>query len=166
MLHLGDFCMKSASSNFLKKLNGQKVLLRGNHDKGSYAYHISQGWHEVIEGVNLSLKTTDEEERLLCIIQSEIGINRLAQSLVNFLIMDYDNERIMFSHFPVFDDNPFDEKFKPIISVLEELYILTDCSLNIHGHIHSKLVKEPFCKNVCVEHYNFQPLLLNQLLSQ
>jgi calcineurin-like phosphoesterase family protein len=46
--HLGDFAMgpKGEHAGFLKRLNGYKVLIRGNHDQ-SHEKMLAQGWDEV-----------------------------------------------------------------------------------------------------------------------
>jgi calcineurin-like phosphoesterase family protein len=103
VLHLGDFCIQSPPRDILKKLNGKKLLLRGNHDKGTAPFHLAQGWNSVIEGVNFSLKHLEDEQNLLNLIQNDIAANRLANSLLNCLILDYEDKRILFSHFPVFN---------------------------------------------------------------
>lgn len=164
VLHLGDFCVQNPPQDTLKKLNGKKILLRGNHDKGSAAFHLEQGWDNVIEGVNLTLKSLDEEQKTLSLIQNEMAMDRLTHSLVNCLIIDLDGQRIMFSHFPVFDNNPYDKKFDVITETLEEIYLLSECTLNIHGHVHSKTAKEDVCVNACVERIGFQPIRLSKLI--
>lgn len=40
--HLGDFCMSSSSSHisrYAEALNGRKVFIRGNHDRGKLSYY-------------------------------------------------------------------------------------------------------------------------------
>jgi calcineurin-like phosphoesterase family protein len=164
VLHLGDFCMQNPPRDILKKLNGKKILLRGNHDKGSASFHLAQGWNSLIEGINFSLKRSENEQRLLSLIQNDIATNRLAHSLLNCLILDYEDKRILFSHFPVFDDNPYDKKFDAITETLEEIYLLGECTLNIHGHVHSKVAKGDVCINACVEQIDFKPIELDKLI--
>ncbi|HHD72457.1 MAG TPA: hypothetical protein ENL02_00835 [Epsilonproteobacteria bacterium] len=164
VLHLGDFCLKRSPRDYLKKLNGSKMLLPGNHDKGSTAFHLSQGWIEVIDAVRLQLDDPQERNALEQSIVTSIAPNRLAHSLVNCLITDIGGQRIMFSHFPVFDDNPHDAKFEPVRLVLEEIFLMTGCALNVHGHIHSKSAKESFCINASIEKTDFKPVRLKELL--
>jgi len=166
VLHLGDFCMKSPPQNYLAKLNGTKWLLPGNHDKGNAAFHRSRGWSDVIDGVQLQLDDPEARQRLEQGIANTIPANRLSLGLVNCLIAEIGGRRILFSHFPVFDDNPHDAKFEPVRLVLEELFLLSGCSVNLHGHLHSKSAKEAFCINAGVEKTDFQPRRLKELLCQ
>jgi calcineurin-like phosphoesterase family protein len=129
-------------------------------------FHLAQGWNSVIEGVNFSLKRLEDEQNLLNLTQNDIAANRLANSLLNCLVLDYEDERILFSHFPVFDDNPYDKKFDTITETLEEIYLLSECTLNIHGHVHSKTAKEDVCVNACVESIDFKPTKLNELIKE
>lgn len=48
VIHLGDFAMgpKTEHAGFLKRLNGYKIVIRGNHDQ-SEAKMKAQGWNEV-----------------------------------------------------------------------------------------------------------------------
>lgn len=48
IIHLGDFAMgpKVQHPNFFRRLNGYKVLVRGNHDQ-SEAKMLAMGWNEV-----------------------------------------------------------------------------------------------------------------------
>ena len=48
LIHLGDFAMgpKIEHPNFFRRLNGRKVLIRGNHDQ-SHEKMIAMGWDEV-----------------------------------------------------------------------------------------------------------------------
>jgi len=66
------------------------------------------------------------------------------------------NKRVIFSHFPIFDDNPYDKKYSIITTILEYIFKETQCNINIHGHTHSKIAKENFCKSACLELNNFE----------
>ena len=70
----------------------------------------------------------------------------------------------MFTHFPLFNDNPYDEKYKNITDILQYLYKELDCDFNIHGHSHSKGAKEDFCISACVEKIDFKPIKIGELL--
>ena len=47
VLHLGDFAFKGIEE-YSKRLNGNKILLRGNHDLKSSRHYIECGWKDVI----------------------------------------------------------------------------------------------------------------------
>lgn len=37
--------------------------------------------------------------------------------------------------------------------------------LNIHGHIHERIINNPLYRNVCVEHTNYAPIQLDEVLA-
>jgi calcineurin-like phosphoesterase family protein len=155
ILHLGDFAFKDGYLQ-AKKLKGNITLLIGNHDKPAHLdYYRSLGWR-VIDSIEVQLENMSEKEHHeFKSILNQIS-NKKEHKLTAALITEYDSKRILFSHFPVFDDNPYDEKYKATTSVLEELYILFNCEINIHGHTHSAGAKEKFCKSACLELNNFK----------
>lgn len=60
--HLGDFCLsdKTSIKKIASKLNGHKILVRGNHDRVSVSFYESVGFEVLIHA---SIKL--EEEKLL-----------------------------------------------------------------------------------------------------
>lgn len=145
ILCLGDFAFKSIQE-YGKRVNirPDNILLIGNHDLKSKESYIEAGFGEVITGLNVSLfgldfKYREEEEKYL-----------------NCFIKEIDGLKIMFSHFPVFDDNPYDAKFNPITSILERIFLEAECDINIHGHTHAFGSKEDFCINVSIEDTEFK----------
>jgi calcineurin-like phosphoesterase family protein len=85
---------------------------------------------------------------------------------ISCLIKEIDGKRVLFSHYPVFNDNPYDEKYMDITNALEEIFNLTNCDINIHGHTHSYLVSDKRCINVCLEVNDFKPLNLEDTLNE
>lgn len=119
--HLGDFCLsdKNGIKKIASKLNGHKILVRGNHDRGSVSFYESVGF-EVLTHAPIKL----EEEKLLL------------------------------SHVPVPDTR------------IPEGYI------NVHGHIHNKLLNDDYPTNLYDKdkHFNvscdvldFKPISLTRI---
>jgi calcineurin-like phosphoesterase family protein len=157
VLHLGDFAFKDGYK-VAKKLKGKITLIKGNHDRSKHLeYYRNLGWR-IIDSIEVNLESISTEEQS----GYEEILKRVSNSkehkLTAALITEFNGKRILFSHFPVFDDNPYDVKYKATTSVLEELYILFNCELNIHGHTHSAGAKEKFCKSACLELNDFKLL--------
>ena len=89
-------------------------------------------------------------------LKKEFSKDELNDPLLACLVTDINNKRVIFSHFPVFDDNPYDKKYRKITKILEFIFNETKCKVNYHGHTHSKRAKEDFCLNVCLELNEFQ----------
>lgn len=165
ILHLGDFAFKDGYIQ-AKKLKGNITLLIGNHDKPTHLdYYRSLGWRIIdsieVELENISKNELSEFNNILHRIS-----NKNEHKLTAALVTEYEGKRVLFSHFPVFDDNEYDQKYKATTSVLEELYILFDCEVNIHGHTHSAGAKEKFCKSTCLELNNFKIVSLKEFLQR
>ena len=166
ILHLGDLAFNHKDLISLsKKLNGNKILLLGNHDKSSnIKILIDNGW-KIID--RIVLEVNDERvQNIQTMLENKYIFEAKMKKLFCCYVCDIEDTRIMFSHFPLFDDNKYDEKYKPITNVLEEIFIELDCNINIHGHIHSKVAKEDCCINVSVENTQFQPIKIQALLEE
>lgn len=150
---LGDFSFKSAT-NYGNFISGNNILLPGNHDINAIDTYLANGFKNVLTGLN--------------VIEKDIHFKAqdFDSKLLNCLIVNIEGIKIMFSHFPVFDDNPYDKKFKEITNKLEELFLDFDCNLNIHGHTHTLNAKESFCFNVSIEATDFKFLSLREILSK
>lgn len=151
VLHLGDFAFNSAS-NYLPRLNGTIILILGNHDQ-VYS-HSSYNDIHVIDG---------------CYLDYDIPLKfcvREKDKHFSGLIKEINGKRILFSHYPVFNDNEYDRKNENIndrTKEFENIFMLTDCDYNIHGHLHS--IKGTFSKaiNASLENINFQPKRIKEL---
>jgi calcineurin-like phosphoesterase family protein len=163
VLHLGDFAFKDGYK-VAKKLNGTVTLLKGNHDREKhFEYYRSLGWR-IIDSIEVEVASMSNKEKVgLKNLQTKIA-NSKEHKLTAALVMELNGQRVLLSHFPVFDNNPYDEKYKTATDALEELYILFDCKLNIHGHTHSAGAKEKFCKSACLELNDFKLLELDSIL--
>lgn len=150
VLHLGDFAFKD-SYKIAKKLKGKVALIIGNHDKQKHLdFYKELGW-KIIDNIVLDINGSKD-------IYNKLPQDIINNRLLACLIKDVDGQRIMFSHFPVFDNNPYDEKYKEVTTILEELFINLNCDTNIHGHTHSDIAKEKFCQSACLELNDFKML--------
>ena len=160
VLHLGDFAFKDGYK-IAQKLNGDITLLIGNHDKrGHVKFYKKLGW-KIIDKITLDIP---KAHIVVNSLKKEFSKEELSESLLACLVCDLKDKRVMFSHFPVFDDNPYDKKYSKITKVLEYIFKETKCDINFHGHTHSKRAKESFCKSVCLELNDFKICELKSLL--
>ena len=83
---------------------------------------------------------------------------------VSCLIKNINGKRVLFSHYPVFNDNPYDEKFRNITNALEEIFNILNCDINVYGHTHSYIVGDKKCINACLEVNDFKPLKIEEIL--
>ncbi len=156
VLHLGDVAFKRGYE-LAKKLNGRVTLIKGNHDKERHLeFYRELGW-DVIEEPRIELECG---KRVLQKIRRLYGEHPLFCGLVR----EVGGKRVLFSHFPVFDENPYDEKYSQVRNMLEFVFIECGCEINIHGHIHSLKAKEPFCVNACLEYNDFEIKRVEELL--
>jgi len=151
VLHLGDFAFKNGYK-IAQRLNGDITLIRGNHDRDEHIrFYKKLGWG-IIDKITLNIP---KPHIIFNSIKKSFSKEILSNKLLACLVCDIDDKRVMFSHFPVFDDNPYDKKYSNITSVLEYIFEESKCDMNIHGHTHSHGAKEPFCKSACLELNDF-----------
>lgn len=160
ILHLGDLYFKDGWKQLLK-LQGRKKLLVGNNDLKKY--HLLNEFEDWQVCKKISLKF-EGKKPIFQKLKKKWGVNVLKDKLLNAIVLDIGKERVMFSHFPVMNRKKND-RYACTRDVLDELYRLCECSLNIHGHTHSKNTKNPFCINVSGEIVGFQPIKIGEALS-
>jgi len=162
VLHLGDFAFKDGYK-VAKKLNGKVTIIKGNHDKKTHLdFYKSIGWR-VIDNVVIKLDVRDEIYHKL---KYSFSKERIENPLLCCLIEKIEDKIVMFSHFPVFDNNPYDEKYTNVTEILEFLFLECNCDINIHGHIHSKRAKERFCLNACLEYNGFEIMSVTKIMDK
>jgi calcineurin-like phosphoesterase family protein len=158
VLHLGDFCinkMKEGQTelnikNNSAKLNGKKVLVKGNHDTADNSVYFDNGWSFVID------KPT--------ILLGEPFQIKDSPKLAHCIITEINGKRIMFSHFGVFQyDQRFEGKYKEAFECLQKLYKEYNCDLNLHGHSHSEGINSKTSFNCSVEAINFTPKTFKEI---
>jgi calcineurin-like phosphoesterase family protein len=127
ILHLGDVAFKEGYK-LAEKLNGKVTLLVGNHDKDTHVtYYKSLGWN-IINKIDLQIQNP---HKIMNTLNKEFSKEMVQQPLLACLVCDIDNKRVMFSHFPVFDDNPYDVKFSSVTNILNRIFELSNCDINI-----------------------------------
>jgi len=166
ILHLGDLFFKNKESQFeldtLNSLNGNKLLLIGNHDRPKYYNKLDDKWF-IIDNIiidNFSENFNDLRNNL----SKKFELSQKEKRLLVCFITTINNKRILFSHFPLFNNNPYDKKYNKITDALEYLYNKYNCDLNIHGHTHSYNSIFENSINVSVENQNLTPIKIKELL--
>lgn len=161
VLHLGDLYYPGGFK-YLKNLNGKKGLIVGNNDVERYPKLKELKDWRVQRGLRLEI---EQKDTILEALKNKYGKSALKDDVYfNALVVDYDHERIMFSHFPVFNRKQND-RFAKTRDVLDDAFKFADCSLNIHGHLHSRQTQNSFCFNVCCEQLGFRPKKLKEILT-
>lgn len=160
-INLGDFCINKRNKeknifnikSYNSKLNGNKILILGNHDTLEKEIYLKSGFDLIID-------------KAFIYLNDKLEIIDLNSRLSTCLILDINGKRIMLSHFPLFynGDYRFDEKYKKNIEDLMDLYYKYKCDFNIHGHTHSKddAIDEKL-ECVCVEKTNFYPITFSEI---
>lgn len=142
VLILGDFSFKSPA-NYLDGLNGNKILILGNHDrKGLQTYPGV----EVIRGVHIDYNKKD-----LVYTNSD--------ELLSGLLIDIAGNYLTFCHYPLYQNCEFDmskEQIKNRIEILEEFYESFCSDYVIHGHLHSNDTKFKYGINCSLEATDFK----------
>ena len=160
VLHLGDVALKEGYI-YANRLNGKYTLIKGNHEnKTRIEYYKSIGW-KIIEDIQIEVEFNKEEFEKIKAKYKSSSVKRAA-----CLIKEINGKRILFSHYPIVNDNPDDNRFPNTIKFLEELFNLCNCDLNIHGHTHSHIVKDKRCLNACLDANDYLPLDLNEILEK
>lgn len=159
VIHMGDLFMGSNKKiNFIKNLNGNKYLIRGNHDKFSNPEYNSFGFN-IIYNSNLI-----EKEKNNIKINNIVKEIRKNHSFFNFLLFELNDIRFLVSHFPIVDTMGYDNKYKIQIDGLLEIFNLADCDVNLHGHTHAHKMNDSRCINLSVENTNFEPIKMKEIL--
>lgn len=157
VLHLGDVYFKDGLS-YVKKLNGNKRLVIGNNDVTKFQNLQKLGW----QTKNKIILKIPQKNKIREKIRMKYG--KIEEKIfLNGIIVDIDKERILFSHFPVFNRKPND-RFDYIRGVLDDYFRFSGCSLNIHGHTHSKDTNNKFCINLSCEKTMLSPIKLGKIL--
>lgn len=158
VLHLGDFAFRSFGWERISQLNGNITLLKGNHDfKKSNSALSALGFKRIIGSIELELTHKD---LLLGKINQKFDKEIIKKCAC--LVKEINGKRILFSHYPPFYEDPYDKSIEVlnIKELLGYIYEISECEVNYHGHIHSKVCDDARCINVSIEHISFKPFLL------
>jgi calcineurin-like phosphoesterase family protein len=157
-LFLGDFSFSSPSL-WVSKLNGTKILIRGNHDsRGNQAYN---DFDFVVDGIHVDWN-------------GRTFIHRTDDFLLSAVIKNIKDKACIFSHYPLWFKDEYIKrdgtKLIDRIKILEEVAD-THCVEKIfHGHLHSKLAVNPNVMvdyiNTCCEHQDYTPRKIGELLNE
>lgn len=158
VLHLGDLYFDEGYK-YLARLNGSKILVVGNNDIGKFKRVKKMDDWLVCDKLKLQIP---ESKRIKEKLKAKFG-KLVKNEYLNAIVLDIGSERVMFSHFPVMNRKK-DDRFCAVRDVLDEAYKMCECSLNIHGHTHSKKTYNRFCVNVSCEEIGFTPIRLSEII--
>jgi len=158
VLHLGDLYF-DMGYKYLPKLNGFKRLIVGNNDIGKFGRVKKMDDWKVCNKLALKI----QQKNIIKAKLKKLFGDDLKDKYLNAIVMDIGKERIMFSHFPVMNRKK-DDRFWRTRDILDKTYKLCDCSINIHGHTHSKKTYNKFCLNVSCEETEFKPIKLKEII--
>lgn len=140
---------------WVKKIRGYKVLIKGNHDSGSSNYQRT--------------KTLNMDD---CIVVRDF------EDQFNAEIKGYKktNEYLLgeWLYAKEVDNHLFDEVYEGPLIINEKIILSHEPldvkgMLNIHGHIHGKRGRGAagsYHLNVCAEHVNYTPIRLNDIVEK
>ena len=143
---------------WVKKIRGYKVLIKGNHDSGSANY-----------------------QRKLTLIKDSLRCPNCGSLLISSSDI-YDNTKYchtcgkhIIPQEDVYEDNRlFDEVYEGPLFINEKILLSHEPIdikgvLNIHGHIHGNRGRgkaNSYHLNVCAEHISYTPVRLNDIVKQ
>jgi calcineurin-like phosphoesterase family protein len=155
-LFLGDFSFSSPAL-WISKLNGIKILIRGNHDtRGNCAY---SDFDFVIDGIHVDWN-------------GRTFIHRTDDFLLSAIYKDIKGSPCVFSHYPLWFDDEYNRQGETKIidrmSILEDIADSHGTEKVFHGHLHSKKAVNPDVMveyiNTCCEHQDYTPKKIGELL--
>jgi len=160
VLHLGDVALREGYV-YAKKLKGKYTLIKGNHENTTRInYYKAIGWN-VIEDIQIEIEYDKNKLEEIKSKYKKSTIKRVA-----CLVKEMEGKIILFSHYPIINDNPDDDRFQNTSKFLEELFNLCNCDINIHGHTHSHIVKDKRCFNASLDANDLLPLDLDEILEK
>jgi len=154
VLHLGDFSFKESDEELLtllgEMLNGNKILILGNHDKKPLKFYEKFFKLPIGEG------TIYVEHK------GEFFKIDAPYKFANGLILEFPKVgKVFFTHYPVKTPPPWQTN---TVKFLKDVFETFGCSLNLHGHTHSKSLNDPQSVNLSVEVIDFTPKRLSEVL--
>ncbi len=137
--YLGDFSMSTHNIHIVSKLNGNVLLLPGNHDR-SFNY--------------LDKKQSSLPQRRK--LYYDAGFKKILEQPTSIKVGDYD---VLLSHFPYFEDHSeFNIRYKEYRPKDNGQFLL-------HGHIHQNWLKKSRQINVGVDVWGFKPVSENTIIA-
>jgi len=157
VLILGDFAFRNIGM-YTSRLNGNKVLIRGNHDRASSHAYISAGFKHTYDTIS---------------IQSWMQVFNYENDdpYLSGLMMDYRGQRILFSHYPVdtYEEFYTKQRYQDLTDRVRRLTGVAKnmgITLNVHGHLHSTIREDTYLfkyLNVSCECIDYTPIRLKDL---
>jgi calcineurin-like phosphoesterase family protein len=158
VLFFGDFSFSSPAPH-IRRYNGQKILIVGNHDcRGDNAYE-NAGFDYVVRGIYFNYLNNIWE----------LPSDNKHQSMI---IMNIKNTRCALTHYPIgFYEKYNSQNAHQSFSIQDTMNFSFDIAKSldvryvIHGHLHSKKATSYEFRyiNVCLEHTDFKPVKLGDL---
>lgn len=152
---LGDV----GNTEWIKRLKGYKVLIKGNHDSGSANY---QRKVRVINNI-----TNEEVDNLDNIIYR----NQMLSYWQDKAIDAKYGQASALSDVRIEDNHLFDEVYEGPLMISEKIILSHEpikninWAFNIHGHDHSNIeVNDNYHLNLCAEHVNYTPVCLKHII--
>ena len=146
LIILGDI----GNLEYVKKLRGHKILIMGNHDKGASNYK-KEVYHDIKFIDEFPRDFVPEEHGYEVVDPTPVGniydkvtTNHLFDEVYEGPLMV--NDRLILSHEPIYPLPPY-------------MY-------NIHGHVHNNTPNDEQHLNVCMEHIDYIPLNLTNMLKK
>jgi calcineurin-like phosphoesterase family protein len=153
VLCLGDFAFGRVAE-YSKRLNGNKIIVLGNHDDKPHKQKWKDGGWTVIDGFYMY------DMMMTCKVIND-------DPMMSGFTKTINGKRYMFSHYPVFDSDEWDRKnqmIAPRIDFLEKVFTSQSMDYSVHGHIHSNVCAFENSINVSFEHLDFKPKKLGDLI--
>ena len=164
-LFLGDFAFKGL--NIVKRLNGKKILILGNHDrKGDHVYKQA-GFDYVIRGLVVA-----ENNKVFQAISTD--------GLFSALVKNINGFRFLFNHYPP-DEREYrhrkDDDGNLILTDPSQMnarideaidaYNYYNCDFAIHGHTHNKcpVLENVNLINICRDNNDCLPFKIGDIIN-
>lgn len=160
IIHLGDLYLNNNKFiHNLSRLNGYKLLLKGNHDNMTNVKYNNVGFNVLKNSVLIPKYKIDNKFMKMLKNLSDI-------KLLNFILFEYEGKNILCSHFPIVGTEGYDHKYKRQMDALLKIFEYCNCEYNIHGHVHSRNIEDKRLINVSVENINYKPIKLKDLIKK
>lgn len=174
ILICGDFAFMPLKKmeSILKKLNGKKVLVKGNHDDKSNQSYINIGFEAVFDELNLELD--DIKIKFLHYPFVDKDLEYIATLRPNILKFNTHSEFRKINENEIKDRKKFfinnyrkainvnDKDTKNLMLQLQRKFIGTRPTrkdfILVHGHTHSNKLINANAINICVEAINYTPI--------
>lgn len=142
--YLGDMCMGKLEDTLplLKRLNGSKMLILGNHDRPSIAYH-----HKKPEARQ---KWSERYSEYFPVIRESLTLELLP------------GQDVLLCHYPYLDldfkDHEYEGRYEALQPINEGKWL-------IHGHVHGSWKVKGKQINVGVDVWDYAPVALDTVLN-